>query len=104
MRAFCPLVENSSKALIVFIFLYFFSMVLCICLAPESVWSQELGINAFNPEVRMVTLEDGGRIVLCGENGERIGVIDLKEKETERTNSKGLASALDNEKALSVSK
>ncbi|BAH76768.1 hypothetical protein [Solidesulfovibrio magneticus] len=52
----------------------------------------------------MVTLEDEGHIILCGENGERIGVIDLKEKETERTNSKGLVSALDDEEELSVSK
>ncbi|BAH76722.1 hypothetical protein DMR_32310 [Solidesulfovibrio magneticus RS-1] len=51
----------------------------------------------------MVTLEDGGRIVLCGENGERIGVIDLKEKETERTNSKGLASALEVDRKFSIS-
>ena len=86
-----------------FLFLYFFSMVLCVCLAPESVWSQEPGINAFNPEVRMVTLEDEGRIILCGENGERIGVIDLKEKETERNNSKGLASALEVDRKFSIS-
>lgn len=81
-----------------FIFLYFFSIVICVCLAPESVWSQDPGINVFNPEVRMVTLEDGGRIVLCGENGDRIGVIDLKEKETKSINSKDIIQALDGEK------
>lgn len=95
MRAFCPLVENSLKALIVFIFLYFFSMVLCVCLAPESVWSQDPGVNAINPEVRMVKLEDEGRIVLCGENGERIGVIDLKETDTKNSIPKDIAQTLD---------
>ena len=86
------------------IFLYFFSMVLCVCLAPESVWSQEPGVNAFNPEVRMVTLEDEGRIILCGENGERIGVIDLKEKDTKNFIPKDIAQALENEEELSISK
>lgn len=87
-----------------FIFLYSFSMVLCVCLVPEGVWSQAPGINAFNPEVRMVTLEDGGRIILCGENGERIGVIDLKEKDTKNPISKDIAKSLDDEEELSVSR
>lgn len=42
-----------------FMFLSLFGMVICVCLAPESVWSQDPGINTFNPEVRMVKLEDG---------------------------------------------
>ncbi|WP_268741118.1 hypothetical protein [Solidesulfovibrio magneticus] len=42
----------------------------------------------------MVTLEDGGRIILCGDNGERIGVIDLKEKDTKDSISKDIAQFL----------